>query len=210
MLDLHDYLKVIIALISVVDPLGAIPVFLGVSGTEVKTHKRLIWISTTTALVILVLSIFAGEFILEFFGISMAAFRVSGGLLVLLMGFDLLNTRKSRTKQTPEEVEETQSTDEFGVVPLGIPLLAGPGAISTLIVYSNHQSGITHDFILSSIVLGVIILTLIVLRLGRPLANILGKTGMNVVSRLMGLILIAIGVEFIAQGVGQLFPGLIG
>ncbi len=206
MLEWSEYIKIFVAIISVVDPLGAIPIFLGHTTDNSRKNRRMLTIATLTALFILVLSALFGESILKFFGISMAAFRLSGGILVVLMGFELLHAHKSRVKHTPEEAAEIEHKDAIAVVPLGIPLLAGPGAISTVIMYSHQGKGAAHTSLLCFVAFCVIAASWIILRMASPVARFLGRTGMNVISRLMGLILIAIGVEFIAHGLEGLFP----
>ena len=148
-----------------------------------------------------------GNSVLYMFGISIASFRVGGGILLLLVAVSMFHAKRSR--QTPEEVIEASERGGLAVVPLAVPLLSGPGAISTMIIYSAQEQGPAHIAILvaGSILLGVIVW--VSLRLAVPIGNILGRTGINIVTRLMSLLLAAIAVEFIVGGLGKLLPGLL-
>jgi multiple antibiotic resistance protein len=158
--------------------------------------------------IILVIVLFTGDAILRFFGISVGSFRVGGGILILLMAISMLHARISRVKQTKEEGLDSAERDSVAVVPLGTPLLAGPGAISTVILYAQRYTSVTHYLYLLGIILLMVCLTFFSFRLAPAIARLLGKTGINVVTRLMGLIMAAVGVEFIANGLKQLFPVL--
>ena len=165
-----EYLKIFIALLSVVDPVGAIPVFLGHATDDKKKNRRLLKISLLTATGVLLAAALAGQSILKFFGISLPAFRVSGGILVGLMGFELLHAHKTPVKHTPEEDLDSEHKDAVAVVPLGIPLLGGPGAISTLIVYSHPGTSWVHTLIICLIALVVMLITWLTLIMASPLA----------------------------------------
>lgn len=145
---------------------------------------------------------------LGFFGITLSSFRVGGGILILLMSISMMNARMSPVKQTEEEAQDAAEKNSVAVVPLGIPLLAGPGAISTVIVYAHLDSSPMHYLLLAAEILGIAGAVWLSFRLAPFIASRLGKTGINVVTRIMGLIMAAIGVEFIANDLKQIFPGL--
>ena len=149
-----------------------------------------------------------GEALLRFFGITISSFRVGGGIHIILMSISMMNAKLSPVKQTEEEAQDAAEKDSIAVVPLGIPLLAGPGAISTVIVYAHYESSPMHYLLLGAEILGVAGVVWISFRLAPFIASRLGKTGINVVTRIMGLIMAAIGIEFIANGLKQIFPGL--
>ncbi|MBI5042051.1 MAG: NAAT family transporter, partial [Gammaproteobacteria bacterium] len=157
---------------------------------------------------VLVVALLMGESLLNFFGISLDSFRVAGGILILLMAISMLHGGISPAKQTSEEAQDAEEKDNIAVVPLGMPLLAGPGAISTIIIYSHRGHGLLHLALLLSIALSLALLTWVALRAAPAIAERLGRTGLNIVTRIMGLILAAIGVEFMAGGLKQLLPGL--
>jgi len=160
-------------------------------------------------LVVLVIALLAGEPILQFFGIGLPAFRVAGGLLVLMMGMSMLHASNDRARHTPEEQAESFEKESIAVVPLAIPLLSGPGAISTIIVYGHSGHSWQHYLLVGSVILSLSLLVLAALLAAPKIAQFMGQTGMNVVTRVMGLFLAAIAVEFIAKGLGQLFPVLL-
>ena len=209
--NLSEYLKFFAALLAVINPVGAIPIFINLTAgqDEALRHKNGLMAAVSMG-AILVLVLFSGEAILRFFGISVGSFRVGGGILILLMALSMLHAKMSPVKQTEEEERDSAERDSVAVVPLGTPLLAGPGAISTVILYAQRYSSVAHYFFLFSVIVLLLCLTALSFRLAPSIARMLGKTGINVVTRLMGLIMAAMGVEFIANGLKQLFPILAG
>jgi len=128
--------------------------------------------------------------------------------LILLMAISMLNARRSRTLSTPQEVQEGAEKDEPAVVPLGVPLVAGPGAISTMVIYAHQAKDFYDTGFLVFAGLLVALTIWISLRMADPLSKLLGRTGINIITRLLGLILTAVAIEFIAGGLLQLLPGL--
>lgn len=209
MLEWTEYTKFVVGLLAIVDPFLAIPVFLSI--TEGRSPSERIRITRTIAFTvtsILLLSAVAGETILHFMGTSLASFRVGGGLIILLMAIAMLHAQPGSLRQTPEERKELESGGVLGIVPLGIPLLAGPGAISTVIIAMNRTETWHQKITVIFCILIVSFIVWAVLRLAGPIGNALGKTGLNIISRLLGLILAAIAIEIMAIGLKQLFPVL--
>ena len=206
---LSDYLKFFAALTAIVNPIGAIPIFINLTAdnTEDQRRKNATRASFATVSILLVV-LFSGEVVLNFFGITIASFRVGGGILILLMAISMLHAAVSPAKQTAEEAEDSADRETVAVVPLGTPLLAGPGAISTVILYAQRHDSIVHYGILACIIIILSLGVFFSFSLAPVIARQLGKTGINVVTRLMGLIMAAVGVEFIANGLKQLFPVL--
>lgn len=207
--NFSEYLKFFVALLAIVNPVGTIPIFINMTANQdaVVRHKNGTMAAVSMG-AILLLVLFTGEAILQFFGISIDSFRVGGGILILLMAISMLNAKMSNVKQTKEEELDSAERDSVAVVPLGTPLLAGPGAISTVILHTQHYASALHY---AYLVLGIILLaflTALLFRLAPAIARLLGKTGINIVTRLMGLIMAAMGVEFISHGLKQLFPVL--
>lgn len=197
-----DILKIAFSLFAVIDPFGLIPIYVSLT-SEMTKRQRQKTIQTAVVVatgVLLVVTLF-GNSILELFGISLSAFRIAGGLLLILIAIDMLNARPSSIRQTEGEREEASTSENIGVVPLAIPLLAGPGAISALIVYSEQTSGEVERFMLGVIAAVMMLITYGVLLLGDKIGAILGKTGLNIAKRLMGMIVAAVGAEFIMQGI---------
>lgn len=204
-----EYAKFFAALLAIVNPLGAVPVFINVTGTLPDQARRetACWAAIATA-VILWIALLTGEAVLRFFGISIGSFRVGGGILILLMAISMLHARMSSIKHTEEEMQDVEARESMAVVPLGTPLLAGPGAISTVILYAQRGSGLTHYALIAAGIALLAVITWLLFRAAPPVAAYLGKTGINVVTRIMGLIMAAVGVEFIISGLRQLLPVL--
>ncbi|MBU0674988.1 MAG: YchE family NAAT transporter [Proteobacteria bacterium] len=206
-----EYIKFFVAMMAIVNPLGAVPVFINLtSGQPAVARKRTSMVSAMATTVILLVVLVTGEMILAFFGISIASFRVGGGILILLMSISMLHARMSSVKQNAEEAADSEERESVAVVPLATPLLAGPGAISTVILYAQRQSSLSHYLILASGIAVLGLVTWFLFRLAPVISDLLGRTGINVVTRLMGLVMAAVGVEFIANGLRQLFPVLAG
>lgn len=209
MLQYPDYIKIFISLIAIVNPLGAIPIFIGlITGMADIDRRHIINVVAATVGLILLAALFFGEMILQLFGISIHSFRVGGGILLLLMSISMLQAKVSSITQTREEADESRDRESIAVVPLSIPLLAGPGAISTVIIDAHKASGLAHY---AMITLEIIMLSLMlwgVLRLSPFISQRISATGINIFTRIMGLILAAISVEFIANGLKGLFPSL--
>ncbi|MBZ0070516.1 MAG: YchE family NAAT transporter [Thiohalobacteraceae bacterium] len=209
MISWTDYAKFFIGLLAIMNPIGIVPVFISLTLHKTNRQRNTAALhAAITVAVVLVVSLLMGEGLLGFFGISVDSFRVAGGILILLMAISMLHGGISAEKQTPDEAHEAEEKEHVGVVPLGIPLLAGPGAISTIIIYSHRGHGLGHHAVLFGIALVLALLTWLALRAGPLIADGLGRTGLKIVSRIMGLLLAAIGVEFITNGLRQLFPGL--
>ncbi len=205
------YLQAFIGMLAIVNPLGAVPVFLALTGDRGHQERMTIArIAALTVFLVLLVSIWVGDEVLRFFGISVAAFRVGGGLLILLMAIAMLHARQSHVAHTEDEAEEAASQESIAVVPLGIPLMAGPGAIS-LVIVNAHQAQVWLDRLwLSLCVAGVAVLVWLALHLAEPIGNALGVTGLNIMIRIMGLLLAAIGAQILFEGgvalVIQLLP----
>ena len=209
MLDVTVYTKIFIALLAIVNPAGAIPIVMALTSDASKDeYKRITKITIISVSTILLLSLLVGELVLQLFGISINSFRVGGGILLLLIAIAMLHARQSSVKFTKEEATDAENTASIAVVPLSMPLLAGPGAISTVILYANKGSGVWHyAFMGVDIVLLVAVLWL-AFQCIPWIARHITQTGINIFSRVMGLILAAIAVEFIVGGIKGLFPVL--
>ena len=206
-----DAFKIFIALIALVNPLGVLPMFISLTQdfTPAQKQRAIRTAAFTVALVIGTCALL-GEQIIKFFGISTASLQVAGGVLILLMSLSMLNAQPSGAKTTAEERDEAEHKDTIGVVPLGIPLLTGPGAMSTVIVLagkSHHAS----DYV-ALIGSGVVIAALVwlTLQMAQPIARFMGRTGINIATRIMGLLVAAVAVEFIVEGLKTMLPALAG
>lgn len=204
-----ELVKLTVGLISIVNPIGGVPIFLSLTDGRSAAQRRRIGLTTSLALlVILLVALSGGEAILRFFGIGIPSFRLAGGILILLMALSMLRAESTPMKHTSEEHRESTHKESISVVPLAMPLLAGPGAISTVIVYAHGDAGWGHyaHGILAIFITAAAVL--VVLSLASRVEKAMGRTGMNIVTRVMGLIIAAIAVEFMAEGLVELFPVL--
>jgi len=208
MLDWNEYFRVFIGLIAIVGPFSTIPIFLSITENVRSQRPQVARVSSIAVACILSLSVVGGATILRTFGISIDSFRVAGGLLLLAIAFEMLQARTGRIKQTPEEEQEAIDNDSVAVVPLAMPLLAGPGAISTVILFSEQSPSVVHKTILIAICIVVALFIWLCFTLAPEIGRRISQTGMNIAMRVMGLILAAMAVEFIFGGVRNLLPGL--
>jgi multiple antibiotic resistance protein len=211
-MDFAALTQAALTLFAIVDPVGVIPIFLlATRGFSRTQSHHAAWISALTVWLVLVLFTFMGEPVLRFFGIRIEAFSVAGGLLLLMLAMSMLQAHVSPLKQTPDEAMEAEEKEAVGAVPLGVPLLAGPGAITHVIVAAGAAPGdVVHQAALLVPVTLVALSVWLSFRAAPSIAKRLGKTGIHVVTRLMGLIIAAISIEMIARGLAGLFPGLAG
>lgn len=211
MLDYTEYVKIFVALVAVINPLGAIPIFISLTpGEGTAARQKIAQTASLSATLILLIALFAGESMLAFFGISVSSFKVGGGILILLMAVSMLHAQLSPTVQTKEEAEESDRKQDIAIVPLSTPLLAGPGGMSTVVLEAHKGSGMGHYAMISLAIILVGACMWTALHLAPWISQHLGKTGINIFTRIMGLILAAIAVEFIANGLKGLFPALTG
>jgi multiple antibiotic resistance protein len=207
MLNYAEYVKMFIGLLAIINPFGVIPIFISMTTDQNSVQRsKTINMVAIGVIIILLVALFFGELVLDFFGITIASFRVGGGILILLMAIAMLHAKTSYIRQTEEEADESIEKESVAIVPLAMPLLAGPGAISTVILMAHKSNGVAHYMVIA---LGIMLLGLVVwgvLRLSPWIATRIGATGINIFTRIMGLILAAIAVEFIANGIQGLFP----
>jgi multiple antibiotic resistance protein len=204
----QEYLRFIATLIAVLDPFLAVPIFLGVTASrDAASRQRLANAVTVTVFIVLAGAAVFGEALLKLLGASLPAFQVGGGLVVLLMALAMLNAQAGGMRQSRAEAEELESGELTGVVPLAVPLLAGPGAIGTTII-AAQSSSVAHNAAILGCIGLVCVLLWGVLRLADAVGQRLGRTGLNIATRLLGLLLAAIAIETMADGLKVLFPGL--
>ena len=209
MVELSALIKITISLFAIVNPIGSVPIF--ISATDGWSKPDRAKTARTVALTVfigLMLSAFIGNGVLSFFSISIPSFQVGGGILLMLISISMMHGKQGGTRQTAEEAQTLAEREVIAIVPLSIPLLAGPGAISSMILNAQqHPTFWGHV----SMVVPVLIISMIiwlVLKLAEAISNQLGTIGISIVTRLMGLILAAMAVEFIAHGLTGLFPQL--
>ncbi|MBR7059107.1 MAG: NAAT family transporter [Neisseriaceae bacterium] len=203
-------IKIMIALIVLVNPISAIPMFLSLTADDSRKERQKI--ARTSAIAIfcgIAFFAIAGTTLLKIMNISIGAFQVGGGILVLLIAIAMMNAKPHPTKTNDEEHLEAGNKESIAVVPLTIPLLIGPGSISTIIIYASSAEnwwGITQIIIAGSI---VAILCYISMIFADKLTQILRQTGINIINRVMGMLLAAVAVEIITAGIKSLFPSIL-
>lgn len=204
----QEYLRFAVTLTAVLDPFLAVPIFVSVTaGQGTRARLRLAQLVTITVFVVLAGAAIVGERLLRIIGASLPAFQVGGGLVLLLMSLAMLNAKVGEMRQTRAEARELEEREYAGVVPLAVPLLAGPGAIGTTII-AAQAGGVVHSALLVACIIVVCAVLWGMLRLAHAIAGRMGTTGLNIATRLLGLLLAAIAIQTMAEGLRVLFPGL--
>ena len=204
------YLQFFIGLFAIVNPFGTLPIFFSMTAHQYEADRNRTNLTTSISVgVILLVSLYFGKLILDVFSISLNSFRIAGGFLIVSIAMTMISGKLGEHKQNKEERNEDVSEYEnLGVVPLAMPIMAGPGAIGSTIVWgTRYHSWVDYVGFSIAIILFAAI-CYILFRFSAPLVKRLGKTGSNVVTRIMGLILMALGIEIIVAGLSNLFPGL--
>ena len=198
----------IVALTSVfflVDPFAALPTFLVIAADASQQERRRLAIKASiTCFIVLTSFALMGSLIFRFFGITLPAFEIAGGIILILMGLEMLQGRRSSTHETPGEAEEGIAKEDAGIIPLGIPMLAGPGAISTVMVLMGPSPGWWRTVTIFTAITITSLASFLILSAADRVRQFLGETGIRILMRLMGLLLTAIAVQFIVNGLAEL------
>jgi multiple antibiotic resistance protein len=208
--NLAEYLKVFIAIYVLVNPLEGIPIYLARSQGMTQAQRLAIARTTSIAVaVILWVALAIGHVVLQLLGISVGAFTLAGGIIIFLIALKMVLGPSGGDDDSGSGAAD----GSFAIVPLAIPLLAGPGPISSVIVYASkgithHGASLTDDLILAGIILVVAVATFIALAVADPARRLLGDTGINVFTRISGILVAAIAVGLVVEGLGMLYPGL--
>ena len=205
--------KPLITLLAVVNPLACVPFFIHFTqGFNKAQRQRTILVSSFTTFAVIAISALLGLQILEFFGISLASFQVGGGMLLLTSALSMLNAQPAEARANADEVHDAEARATVGasiaVVPLAIPLLTGPATMSTVVIYADKAKSVLQLGTLVGYGVVIGLATALCFAMAAPIARVMGKTGINVMTRLMGLILAALAVEVMADGLHKLFPVL--
>ncbi|GAA5214769.1 YchE family NAAT transporter [Corallincola platygyrae] len=203
------FINIFIGLMAIVNPVGILPIFLSITNDQTPEERQKTGTTACIAVgIILLVSMLAGSGILKTFSISLDSFRVAGGILVMLIAYSQLQAKGSKIKHTEEEDRESVQKDNVSVVPLALPIMAGPGSISSIILWANESPTISHKVATAFAIVALAIVAAAIFRAAPFINKLLGITGLNVVTRIMGLILFAIGIELMASGLKGLFPAL--
>ena len=198
-MDLSLYVTAFVTLFVVIDPVGLAPVFIALTpGMSAAQRRRIGFRSLVIAGLLMMIFGFAGESILTTIGISISAFRIAGGLLLFLTALDMLFER--RTERRESQGDGDPFHHDPSVFPLAMPLLAGPGALATMILLMGEAPGIGHMVMVNLVMLAVLAIAMALFVIATPLAHALGRTGVMVVTRLLGMLLAALSVQFVIDG----------
>jgi multiple antibiotic resistance protein len=204
-----EFLRFAAALFAIMNPFGNIAIFLSITADRSAAERRRIAIITAAAVLItLLVAAVLGQEILALFGISVGSFRVAGGIIVLLIGLSMLRAQQSGVHHSPQEQDAGRIKDNPAIFPLAIPMIAGPGSMATVILYGQHAQGPLGWITIAAVIVVMCSLLLLALHAAGRLSAFLGTTGMNVLTRLMGMLLAAIAVEMMVGGLVELFPQL--
>jgi multiple antibiotic resistance protein len=193
------------SILFLVDPFAALPTFLAVTeGADAAKRRRIAAKASLTAMIFLSAFAVAGQYIFRLFGITLPAFEIAGGIILLLIGLDMLEAKRSPTQEVSGDAAEAAAKDDVGIVPMGIPMLAGPGAItSVMVLVGQAQTSWQMGAILGAIVVTAAICYL-VLGNSYRVARALGDTGIRILVRIMGLLLVALAVQYFVNGMADL------
>jgi multiple antibiotic resistance protein len=208
-----DLFKPLIALLAIVNPIGVVPFFIAFTQNFTREQRqRTISVAAFSAFVVIAVSAVAGLKIIEFFGISIASFQVGGGMLLLISALQMLNAQpaEARPADVADGNQKVDAGDSIAVVPLTVPLLTGPATISTIVIYAEKTRHLWEQAVLVGYGVVIGLVTYAAFSASGRIAKVLGRTGINVMTRLMGLILAAMAVELLADGLVKLFPVLAG
>lgn len=196
------------ALFSMMNPIGNVGIFAGMTSDRNEGEaKRIAWTCALACAVTLLIITWSGRFLLDFFGIDVHELRAAGGVIVLLIGLHMLQN-KGDHKQTKSEADDAQSRESIAIVPMAIPIVAGPGTMATVLVAAERHSGILAKVDLSIAIVGLCALTGLLFAYSKPIADWLGTSGMAVITRVMGMVLAAIAMGMLADGLKGMIPAL--
>ncbi|MBY5920868.1 YchE family NAAT transporter [Ferrimonas balearica] len=210
-MDLTLFFQFFLGLVAIINPVGLLPVFVTLTSHQTEQERqRTGTIANFAVVVILVVTLLAGQMILDMFSISLPAFRIAGGTLIVFIAMSMLQGKLGEVKHNKAEDRESAARESVAVVPLALPLMAGPGAISSVIVFAAENSTPmdTIGMIVAIVVFGAC--SWAIFRLAPVIFRVLGQTGINVITRIMGLLMLSIGIEVVAAGAKGLFPALAG
>jgi len=198
------------ALFFIIDPIGNVPLFLAITPkNDFIERKQIVKKASIASALILIFFLLTGNLILNLFHITIGAFRIAGGILIFIISLRMLFVFKPSQKTSPQEEREAMEKEDVSFFPLAIPLLSGPGAITTIILLRNNCHDIFHYLIILSVILLVSVFTYFILKESQYLMRIFGQTGINILVRLMGLLLSVIAVQFAIDGIKDIIPEIL-
>jgi multiple antibiotic resistance protein len=207
--DWAALLAILVSVFAIVNPVGVIPTFLALTGGyDAAMRRRVITKAVLVGAGVLVVFGLAGQFIFSVFSITIPAFRIAGGILIFKVAFDMLQGERPKADSNDAEIADALERENIGITPLGVPLLTGPGAITTvMILLASHADRIEQAVVYASVLVTFAVAALLLV-MGERLFRFLGRSGLQVFTRIMGLLLAAVAVQFILNGIAQALPGL--
>jgi len=198
-------IKSFLTLFTIIDPVGGVPFFLSISaGYSEEERKKIALRASLTAFLTLLFFLWIGKNLLSFFQISVSSFRIAGGILLFLISMEMLFGKTTQVKTTEKETLKVKEKEDFSIVPLGIPYLAGPGAITTTIIL-GETSTLHIKLGLSLIIFLVLLITFLIFSYSSKISKLLGELGTKAIVRILGLILASIAIEYITTGLKEIF-----
>ena len=199
-----------VALLTICNPAGALSLFLGMTADDSDSQKKKFALQASSAVAIVLLVItWVGSNILHAFGITTSGLEVAGGIIIAMMGLSMLHDKTSSIQHSKNESEDAKNKSSIAVVPMAIPIVAGPGAMTTIILATQKFPALTEKISISLICLGISLVIWFALYFAAPIGRLLGASGLSVLTKIMGMVLTAIAVQMIATGAKSLLPGLV-
>ena len=209
-LDLSFILLSFSSLFTLLNPIGTAPIVLSLTESlNPEEYNKVIKKSICVACLILLLFAIMGKIIFTFYGITVYAFKIAGGILFLRIGINMLEAKVSRTKSTPKESAEASGNDDIALTPIGIPLIAGPGAITSVMILAAQAISFNQKVIFYLNIIITLLITFMILKLGKKLTHKLGTAGLRVIERIMGMILMVVAIQFIIDGLNTVITNYI-
>lgn len=206
-----EFAAVLVSIFAIVNPVGVIPTFVALTaGYSVVERRRVILKAVLVAAGVLLLFGLAGERIFDVFSITIPAFRIAGGILIFKVAFDMLQGERPKADSTDQEIADAFDRENIGITPLGVPLLTGPGAITTVMIFVAQEETVVDRALVYLAVAVTFVAAFVLLFLGERLFQFMGRSGLQVFTRIMGLILAAVAVQFVLAGLSAALPGLTG
>ena len=201
-IDIEFFVLCFSSLFALINPIGIVPIFISITEDYSKQERDKISAkSIIFAFAVLIIFALIGELIFSFYGITIHAFRIAGGILLFIISLDMVESKRTRTRTTPREEKEAENKEDIAYTPLGVPLIAGPGSIASIMILYSESISFNQKITLFSALTLVLLITFIIFRLSKLLSKKFGKSGLRIMQRIMGFILMVITVEFILKGI---------
>ena len=201
-MNLEFFILCFSSLFALINPIGIVPIYLSITQDYNKRERDKIAIKAILfSFLVLLLFALIGDFIFSFYNITIHGFRIAGGILLLKISFDMIESKRSRSRTTPSEVLEAEEKSDIAYTPLSIPLIAGPGSIASIMILSSEAKNTIDKLTLFVTLIIVLIMTFFIFKVSKNLSKNFGKLGLRILQRIMGLILMVISIEFILKGI---------